>query len=742
MMRVRRFRNAPAAVAIASLAIGVGGNVTVYSVVREMVFDDLSATHPERLVRFGANLSYTGYRELAASGVFEDVAFYRSFSRPNWRTGDHSEMTWAIEASPNFFETLGVPAAPLAQGSVVASYAFWKRRLGGDPAAIGRSIELNGRLYSIASVLPEDYRSVYGMSISPEIYLPAEITRPADASWTAFGRLHDGQSMAAARQATATLAERLWGAESARQFALLRPMAGLAAHPDSGVSIFFVALFAVAGMMALIACANVAGLLTARGLSRRREWALRKALGASRWQVMRPLLAEAAGLAIAGAAAGLLLEWLLASRLRLVRFPSAYGVPFEFHFHGDAGLLVYAAGAALVALAVSALGPALSASNVDLGLALKRAEPAFSPRRWNARSVFVAVQMALAVMLLAVGALFVRSFVHVATSDPGFDAPRLVIAGTQPAPGTPQDYRQRLVQRLEEAPGVLSVTSSAILPLAGELPKVRLETREVYSVEVGARYFETMGIRMLRGRDFRQGDRGVAIVNRTLARQLFGEGEAVGRRLSKERGELIVGVAADSRLRTLGEENVAAVYLPSTFGAVLVRVAGDAERWIGPVRKAMAEVDSRAALDVRPLEDAVAGGLFPIRMAALLVGSLSAAGLLLALVGLYAAVAHSVARRTREMGIRAALGATRARILWTALSDGMEVLALGGAVGLAAAVFAIRPLVGIVPDGVNPWSPMQFAGVFALLLAAGAAAAIGPARRAARVDAAIALRED
>ncbi len=171
-------------------------------------------------------------------------------------------------------------------------------------------------------------------------------------------------------------------------------------------------------------------------------------------------------------------------------------------------------------------------------------------------------------------------------------------------------------------------------------------------------------------------------------------------------------------------------------------MAGDPGRWIAPLRQAMAGVDPRAALDIRPMDDAVAGGLFPMRMAAVLVGSLSAAGLLLAVVGLYAAVAHAVGKRTREMGIRMALGATRGSIARVAMADGMAVLGLGGIVGLALAIALIRPLAGIVPDGVNPWDLAQFAAVIALLLAAGAVAMAGPARRASRVDAAVALRDE
>jgi len=787
-MRAARFfrhNRGLAAAAVSSLALGIGGNVTVYSVVREMILDDLSAARPDQLVRTGAGLTLSQYRELQQAGVFQDVAFYHSFRTWNWRSGDHGEIVWTIQCSPNFFDVLGVRGgagrlftSADADAAVVVSYGFWKRRMGGNPVAAGAPFELNGRLHRLAAVLPEDYRSVYGLSVSPEVYVRTDSGAANDASWIVFGRLRDGQSREGARQALAAAAGRMWGADFAQRFAVLRPMAGFAAHTvveGNGFYLFFAALFAVAGMMALTACANVAGLLVARGRSRERELAIRKALGASRWQMARPLVAEAALLVVAGAASSLALHAVLAGQLRAVRFPSAYGVPFEFHFRTDGGLLLYAAAVALAALVIAALAPALRGSDVDLALALKRGEPAFSPRRWSLRSAFVALQMVLAVTLLMVGALFTRSFLHVALEDPGFDAGHILMAGVQPGPeGTPgggpegtaknapadgmATYRERLLRKMEAVPGVIGASSMAVRPLAGELPKdaVRRDgdtapTLEAYVAGVGARYCETMGIRVLRGRDFEVSDgagRGVrpAILNRTLARQLFGNGDPVGRRvrLGREKPEWleVVGVAADSKLRSLGEESVAALYVPDFGLGFVVRVEGEAERWIGALRAAMAEIDPRAGLDIRPMSDAVAGGMFPMRMAALLVGSLSAAGLLLAVVGLYAAVAHAVGRRTREMGIRTALGATRGSIVWTAISGGMAVLAVGAAVGLAMAVALIRPLTGIVPDGVNPWDPRQFVAVAAVLLAAGAGASAAPARRATRVEAAVVLREE
>jgi ABC-type antimicrobial peptide transport system permease subunit len=236
------------------------------------------------------------------------------------------------------------------------------------------------------------------------------------------------------------------------------------------------------------------------------------------------------------------------------------------------------------------------------------------------------------------------------------------------------------------------------------------------------------------------------IVNRTLARELFLDADPIGEHLLTGRGKgdlvEIVGVAADSKMRTLGEGNSPAFFEPDFNTQLLVRVAGNSAQWIEPLRSALAEVDLTAALDIRPMEEAVAGGMFPMRVASLFVGSLSGLGLVLSLAGLYGSVSYAVSRRTREMGIRAALGASRSRIVWAALRDGVVVLICGAIVGIPLAVSAIRPLVDLIPAGVNPWDPAWFSAVTLTLLATGCAAAWIPARRAANVDPSIALRQE
>ena len=772
---LRGLRKSPAlaAVGIASLALGIGANVTVYSVVREMILDDLSARQPDRLARIGAEVSYARYRDLRHAGIFQDLAFESGIGNLNWDVGTHSEVAWQMTTSANFFDVLGVGASAgrlysqSDEGHPVAvvSYGFWRRRLHSDPHTVGRPLQFNGTLYTVLGVLPQDYRSVMGHGVSPEIYLP--IHRDG---WGChpFGRLRDGLTRTETQQALVAAAWTIAGQDFAKQVSSLRPMGGLAANAardgdDRRFFLFFVMLFGTAAMLAAIACFNVTGLLLARGATRQREMAIRKALGANRFQVARQLLAEGFVLVGLGAGVGLIVDAFLRNRLSYVRWPSAYNLPFEFHFQNDRGLFLYALATASAALLVSSLLPSLRGSNADLGLAMKQGEPAFSIRRWNLRNSIVALQVALSMVLLTLGVLFSRSFLQVAGVDPGFDVAHTVIVQVYPLPGQHRgeegwSWRDGVVRRVKEVPGVLGVTSIGTLPFIGELSQDPIRrkgdpqsvARDAYSVGAGEQFCKVLGIPILRGRDFEIADRTrqpvPALVNRTLARRLFGDADPIGAQLlvgrENERILEIIGVTADAKMRTLGEGSAPVFFTPYENPQLLVRVAGNPVQWIGPLRNALAEVDMVSALDVRPLSDATAGAIFPMRIAAGFVGSLSGLGLLLALAGLYSSVSYATRRRTREMAIRAAVGATRSRIVWTAIRDGMAVLVCGVIVGLPLAVAAIRPMTDILPDGVNPWELPMFAAVGLLLLATGAGAAWFPARRAADVEPSLALRQE
>lgn len=774
---LRSLRKSPAlaAIAIASLAFGIGTNLTVFSVVREFVLNDVSAQHLDRLVRTGGDLTYPQYRDLRHSTAFQALAFESGIHDTNWQTGDHAEIAWEMNTSANFFDVLGVRPAigrlysqpDEAHPVAVVSYGFWSRRLHSDSAVVGRILQLNGRLYSIAGVLPRNYRSVMAHGMSPEIYAPV---RPdSQPRCHPFGRLPDGATRAQTLAAWTAAAERLGGADFSRRLSVLRPLGGWEANAagegDGRLFFtFFVMLFGVAGVLVLIACSNVAGLLLARGASRRHEFAIRKALGGSRWQVASPILMEGFVVVACGSIGALAIDALLRSRLSGLRWPNAYNVPFEFHFESDGALLGYALATSLVALLISSLHPALFGSNVNPGAALKGGAAGsglVTGSRHFRPGSFVGMQVVLCVLLLTLGSLFARAFLHLAGTRLGFDAAHTLIAAVHPLPrGQERNllWREQLIRRARRVPGVLEVASTGLLPLMGEVEfaPVRRDrdpassVLDVYWTSVSEHYFATLSIPVLRGREFQlsDGERkpSPAIVNRTLARLLFGDADPIGARLlrgrDKEQSLEIVGVVGDVRMRTLGEGNMPALYTPDYNGQLLLRVAGDSRQWVEPLRRALNETDPASALDVRPLSDAVEGAMLPMRVASGFVASLSCLGLALALVGLYGSVSFAVRRRTREMGIRAALGATRFEILLTALRGGMSVVALGILVGLTLAVPAIRPLVDLLPDGLNPWDPMMFAAVAAVVLITAVLATLAPARRAAMVDPSAALRDE
>jgi putative ABC transport system permease protein len=745
---VRGLRKAPvlSVVAIASLALGIGANVTAYSVAREMLLSDISAARPDRLARIESNVTYAQYRDLRSAGVFQDLAFETGFHQAIWQRSGQGAVIWAMDTSPNFFDVLGIqPAAGRLytqkdESSLVAvvSHGFWRDRLASDSAALGRPLRVSGRTYTLIGVLPPEYRSVMGHGVAPEIYIPASVD--SQRQCRPFGRLRDGMTRAHARDALPGFPK---GPPP------VRPFSGFGAHSggegdDYRMFVFFVMLIGTAMILALIACSNVAGLLLSRRASRYREMTIREALGANRLQLARPLLCEAFVLIAGGAGAGLALDALLRNRLRYLRWPTAYNIPFEFHFESDSSLFLYALLTACIALLVCA--------------PFSSARPSYA--RWNLRSGFVALQVVLSMVLLTLGALFARSFLHVANLDVGFDAVHTVIAAVYFPPRAERApaWRKRLIDAVRQVPGVEAVTSTDRLPLCNEVDDAPLRragdppsaARDVYEMAEGEQYFATLRIPILRGRDFEVADYErqptPVIVNRTLALQLFGSADPVGARLirGREKEELleIIGVAADTKTRTLGEAAAPAFYTPDHTSQFLIRVSGDPAQWIEPLRRALAGADSSAALDIRPLRDAVAGALFPMRIAAAFVTSIGGVGLVLALGGIYGSVSCAISRRTREFGIRAALGATRGRILWTALRDGTLLVAAGAMVGLVLATLAIRPLVDLLPDGVDPWDPRLFAAAPIALIASGILGAAIPARRAAKVDCVAALRQD
>jgi hypothetical protein len=395
---------------------------------------------------------------------------------------------------------------------------------------------------------------------------------------------------------------------------------------------------------------------------------------------------------------------------------------------------------------------------------MKQGEPAFSIRRWDLRNSVVTLQVVISAVLLTMGALFGRAFVQLAGADPGFDISHTVMttvwlpSGARLSPDQRLVWRDSLVRRLKDMSGVVGVTSIGTLPFMGELPQqpVRRKNdpveigRNAYAMGAGEQFCRVLGIPILRGRDFEAADRTrapvPALVNRALARRLFGEADPIGAQVvagpGQERVLEIVGVVADTKMRTLGEEHAPMFFTPYEYAQLMVRAAGDGDRWVAPIQDTLARTEPASALDVRPLSDAAAGAIFPMRVATGFVGSISILALLLALSGLYTSVSYATKRRTREMAIRIAVGAPQSAIVWTTIRDGVAVLSCGVLLGLALAAAAIRLLTNLLPDSLEPWNLAMLAIVALVLLATGVAAAWAAARGAGQVDPALALKRD
>ncbi len=773
-----------AAIAVLSLALGIGANTTIYRVIDELLLHDVTAFHPERLLRVGAfGISYPNYRDLARSGVFKSLALY-GLANWNLRETSSTERVFVMITSPNFFETLGVSPALGRRYSdadanafpVLISDGLWHRALGGDANILGRVLDLNDHRFTVIGVLPPDYRSAMGLAIAPEVYVPANaaILPGIDARdqlmfGKLIGRMPDGASRAQVRTALEVQQRRLQRdfpaiSKDLDDITHIEAIGGIQRMFDDPIDgrnflTFYSLLALVVTLVLMIACANVSGLLIARGASRQREIAVRAALGASRSRLIAQFLAEGFLLAFCGAALGLLMNFWLTHLLSQVRVPMA--TPFEFSFAPDTRLLLYSLAVTVLAIPLCALFPALRASQTDLVASMKLASAAFG--RMNARNALVAAQVALSFVLMAAALLFGRAIVTLAAVHPGFDLDHTIFADVAPAKdadamgGVSDAYRRRMEDRVRSIPGVAAVSGAAFAPLNPETPvmQVRAEgapvsdTHPVNAYFIGPDYFKTLDIR-LGGREFNLQDEtrkpAPAIANQTLARQFFA-GDAIGKRViftarnGREQQLEIVGVAADSKVRTLGENPQPLIYLAGfSSPRLLVRVDGNPEAFVGSVRRALHDLDPGAGVIVETLRDNLSIATWPTRVGAQLLAALSALGLILALVGLYGVIAFTVARRTPEIGIRMALGASRANVLRLVLRDAVRVIAIGIAIGIAVAFFAMQPLGRILPISLSTRDPLTFAAAASIVLAAGIAAVLSPARRAAKIDPAIALK--
>jgi predicted permease len=799
---LRLFRRTPAvtAAALVSLAIGIGANAAIFSVIEALGFRPLAVSDEASLVRVsaasresrGGALSYPEFQEIRSQArAFSSVLAHGM--RASGLTDPHgdTEVVLTDVVSGDYFSTLGVRPAlgrllrpddelPASPPVVVISHSLWQRRFAGDPSVVGRPLTVSGVSCTLAGVAPADFRGLATVT-APELWLPFGTWMQLGANQSDLGprsrwlevtgRLRPGATLDRASAEMATIAARL--AESRPDTNKGRSASVLAetAARRGGFALIGLMLFAVVGLVLLIACANVAGLLLGRAEARRHEIGVRLAIGAGRGRLLRQLLIESTVLSLAAALAA----WLLASWV--VRLLPALLPPMPFRmgitFDLNARILLVTLGLSLAAAVVSGLAPALVAARTSVLPALRGEANRRRARRVGGRDLLVVAQVALSAMLLVGAGLVVRSLVNSQAVDPGFDTSRRLLVATmslRPPAGTPDAARafyRDMVERAAALPDVEAAAMANRIPLSTfgggateevVVPGVPIPadqgTPRIGFAIVDDRYFQLMGTRIVRGRAFVPEDvsgPGVVVISEAMARRFWPGADAIGARLQIGEGKRetyeVVGVAQDGKYASIGEETRPYFYClwgqrRSGDTTLLLRVRGS-ERAAAEQLRAMVRhaAPGTPMLQMLTLAEHLRVAVYEARIVALLVSVLGGLGLLLATVGLYGVIACLVTRRSREIGIRIAIGASPRKVLGAVLLRGLAlagaglVLGAGGAVALGGALRSV--LVGVT--ALDPWTHVVVA---LLILAVSAAASYAPARRAAGLDPVRTLRAE
>lgn len=792
-------RPAFTAVVVATLALGIGANTAIFTLVNEIVLRPLPIGEPSRVVDLfaktpGGNsftgFSYADYREYRdRNEVLSDLA---AFMGMQVRLGPDmaTESVSAQFTSANYFDVIDVePALGRAFGDhegvlrgghavAVISHRFWQRRAGGEDSVLGSTLRINDTPFTVIGVAPEGFEGTF-VGFPMELWLPlpaAEMVLPnfdlTDGSRRGLeliGRLGPGFSVERARAAFEVLAVQL-----EKEHPILNrghrvgvvPTTGVDHSMRVGVLGFLGVLMVVAGLVLLITCLNVGSLLLARATARQKEMSIRFAMGAGAGRLTRQLLTEAVVLFLLGAALGAF----VATRLTgvLLRFIASLPVPLGFDLGLDWRVLLFTAGAALVTALLAGIFPAREALRRDPIAVLRGGASDDGRRAGRLRNAFVVAQIAGAVALLIGAGLFLRSLQAGMTLDPGFEAD-LVAATTVTLPDDEYDrplglqFFATLHQRVASLPGVESVALARRRPIGVTKNPVEIEVPGyepppdqtavfVDANSVSSEYLQTMRIPLIAGRDFRP-DEGaeaqrVAIVNTTMAEQFWPRDGAVGQSFTLgEETVTVVGVARDSRYMIQDDLEMAHIYLPAAQNyaprmTILVRAADDPLALRARVQQAISALDpDLPRIDFVTLRQTINLSLLPQRVAAAVTVGLGLFGLFLAALGIYGILAHAVSRRTREIGIRIALGGRPGDVVRLVVGTGLRLAAFGIALGLGLGL-AIGPLLRSFLVGVRPTDPLTLAAVAGLFLLIASVACFLPARRATRIDPTTTLRFD
>ncbi len=821
-----------AIVAVLSLALGIGANTAIFSLIDALLLRRLPVAEPQRLTLFtiagqrsGDSFTYPLYQQFrdrnrSFSGVIAAASARRMrMAVSESEGGARVESARGQMVSGNFFSVLGVNAslgrtmveeddrAGSQQAVAVISYGFWQRRFSGDPAAIGKRMTLDDTAFTIIGVAPPKF---FGFEVggAADLWYPLQMADSRALSnrsgwWLqVMGRLRPESNATQARaemdvilqQELAEGAERRAARSGAkwteaerrafldRRIELQPGGAGWTPLRDMFKKPLYI-LMTVVGLAQLIACANVANLLLARAVARRKEIAVRLAIGAGRFRLIRQLLTESLLLSFLGAALGLLFaQWI--AHLLLTFLPQ-YNGPIAINLALNARALGFTLAVSLLTGLLAGLAPALRATRLDLVSSLKEqaGHSSAGMARLPLNKLLVVAQVALSLFLLVGAGLFVRSLQNLKNLDAGFDRENVTLFELDPGPDYPLARRatlyKQLLARLEALPGARAASVSSYSLLSGTSQSMKAsvdgytpppdEDMVCKQLWVTPQYFATMGIPLLRGRDFGPQDELhasepaatatvakrplVAVINQTMARQFFGDGDPIGKRIrfpgykNSEPFE-IVGVVRDAKYLSLREQTPRITYFPpngfeSTFQ---LRAAGDPAGLAAAIRRVVQELDPKVqTLGLRTMNDIVNESLAQERFVAQLAGFFSLFALLLACIGLYGVMSYTVTRRTREIGVRMALGAQGGDVLRMVLRETMLLVVAGLVIGLAAALATTKLIESLLFDllfGLTATDPLTIALAALLLLAVAALAGWLPARRAARVDPLVALRHD
>ena len=789
--RTLRTNKSFSAVAIGTLALGIGANTAIFSLVYAVLLRPLPFADPSRLMMvFGTD---------AARGDQYDVSSYPTFV--DWRDQNHSFESMAaftrgqlvlgvgtdfvlsrgVAVTPNVFDVLGVRPAlgrtfsdfqPGSPDVVVLSDGFWKRSYGADRGVLGRTLRINARMHTIVGVMPAGFHIE---SDDEEFYEPLAIdTNRGHGFLRVAARLRPGASLQQARDDMRAIADRLARTYPRQQAGLGTNVAPMSDALARNVRFGLLIMLGVVGLVLLIACANVAGLMLARGAARQRELAVRAALGAGRARLARQMLTESAVLAAAGGALGLIAADWTARALAAV-LSERFNVPRIASAGTDAAVLAFTMGLSIATGLVFGAFPALVSASPDLNDALRDASRGVTGvRAPRLRRGLVVLETALALVLLAGAGTLLKTLVMLEATHPGFETSHVLKADLLlPLPQYQEfEARARFYEaaqaRVRALPGVRSAAFVSDLPLSGGTDTLgfhivgRPDPAPGKSFSAGFNmvtpgYFAALGIPVTSGREFIDADRAGAapalVINDAAARAFWPGQSPVGRQINmpgpnrSSQVLTVVGITGNVHHVGLGAPPRAEMFLSALqagllwpWSTVVVKTSGDPASLADTLKTAIHGVDPTIPVHrISTLDDVVSQSIAEPRVYALLLGTFAALAVLLATIGLYGVIAYTVAQRTHELGVRVALGATRLEIVRLVLREGLWLIAGGTVLGLAGAAATMRLLVGLV-KGAQPNDPATFVLVTAVLLAAGLAASYLPARRAARVDPITALR--